>query len=266
MFNLSEEELTRYSRQLILDEVGGKGQSRLKKAKILIVGTGGLGSPAAFYLAAAGIGTLGLIDDDKVELSNLQRQILHSTDDLGEPKPCSAGRTLSALNPNIEIITYNKRLNKDNVEDLIKDYDLIVNGVDNFPSRYLLNDACVINNKPFIEAGILRYSGQLTTIIPGEGPCYRCVFPSPPEEGTIPSCQEAGVLGVTAGTIGTLQAVEAVKFILGAGKLLTGRMLIFDALEMNFREVEIKKSEDCPVCGQNPTITTLEEYELHCDI
>lgn len=265
-FDFSEEEIERYSRHIILPEISGQGQQKIKEASVLVVGAGGLGSPVAYYLAAAGVGRLGIIDSDLVDLSNLQRQILHTTADLDRPKVESAREKLQAINPNIEIITYNQYLNKDNVLEIIESFDLVVDGVDNFPTRYLLNDACVMKNKPLVEAGILRFDGQIMTIKPGEGPCYRCIFTRPPAEGTIPSCQEAGVLGAIAGTIGTLQATEALKIITGVGKPLIGRLLIYDAKELSFREVEIRRNPDCPVCGDNPTITELIEYELSCEL
>ncbi|TDO84323.1 adenylyltransferase/sulfurtransferase [Halanaerobium saccharolyticum] len=265
-FDLTEEEIERYSRHIILKDLGGTGQQKIKDAKVLVVGAGGLGSPAAFYLAAAGVGTLGLVDSDHVDLTNLQRQILHTTEDTGRPKVESAREKLEAMNPNVDVKTYNQYLNKDNVEAIIADYDIIVDGVDNFPTRYLLNDACVMAGKPLVEAGILQFSGQLTTIMPGEGPCYRCIFAEPPKEGAIPSCQEAGVLGAIAGTIGTLQATEVLKLITGIGRPLVGRMLVYDAKDLSFREVEVKKSDNCDVCGDNPVITELMEYELSCNL
>jgi len=266
VFPFSEEEIVRYSRHIILQEVGGVGQRKLKDARVLVVGAGGLGSPAAFYLAAAGIGTLGIVDDDVVDLSNLQRQILHRTEDVGKPKVDSAHRALTALNPGVRVVTYRERLSAANVMDLIRDYDVIVDGVDNFSTRYLLNDACVMAGKPLVDAGILRWDGMLMTIRPGEGPCYRCVFPEPPPAGVIPSCQEAGVIGAIAGVMGTLQALEAIKLILGVGETLSGRLLLFDALEGRFRQVNAAQDPDCPVCGDHPTITELIEYDLACEL
>ena len=265
-FNFTEEEVERYSRHIILDEVGGKGQQKIKNSSVLVVGAGGLGSPAAYYLAAAGVGTLGIVDSDVVDRSNLQRQILHNTQDIDRPKVESAAEKLEALNPNVEIITYNKFLNKDNVKDIIKDYDVIVDGVDNFPARYLLNDACVMEGINLVEAGILRFRGQVMTIKPGEGPCYRCVFTNPPDEDAVPSCREAGVLGAIAGTIGTLQATEALKIITGVGENLIGRLLLYNAGDTSFREVDINRKKDCPVCGEDPEITELLEYEISCEI
>jgi len=264
--NLSEQQIERYSRQIILPEVGGKGQIKLLNSKVLIIGCGGLGSPAAYYLAAAGVGTLGLVDSDKVELNNLQRQILHNIKTVGKPKVESAKETLENLNPDVKIITYQTRLTSKNILDIIKDYDVIIDGSDNFPTRYLVNDACVLLNKPLIHAGILRFDGQITTIIPYETPCYRCIFPSPPPPGSVPSCQEAGILGVVAGVLGILQATEAIKYILNIGELLTGKLLVFNALEMSFRKVNVRRNKNCELCGDNPTIKELIDYELFCGI
>ncbi|MHB1419918.1 MAG: thiazole biosynthesis adenylyltransferase ThiF [Bacillota bacterium] len=266
MIDFTQDQILRYSRHIILQEMGGKGQKQLLDSKVLVVGAGGLGSPACFYLAAAGVGTIGIVDDDSVDLSNLQRQILHSTADVGRPKTESARETLNSLNPDVIVRTFHTRLDKDNVQELIRDYDLIIDGVDNFPTRYLLNDACVFAGKPLVEGGILRWDGMVMTILPGEGPCYRCVFPEPPLRGAVPSCQEAGVLGAVAGVIGVLQAVEAVKLLLGVGKNLVGRLLIFDAMETGFREVKVGKNPRCPVCGEQPTIKELIEYDLTCDL
>ncbi|WP_227767130.1 molybdopterin-synthase adenylyltransferase MoeB [Zhaonella formicivorans] len=263
---LNEEQIRRYSRHILLKEVGGKGQKKLLESKVLIVGAGGLGSPVSLYLTAAGVGTIGLVDNDAVDLSNLQRQVVHTTDRVGMAKVESAKRTLNALNPEVNVIAHELRLTKNNVLDLIKDYDLIIDAVDNFPARFLLNDACVFTGKPMIEAGILRWDGMLMTILPGQGPCYRCVFPAPPPPGTVPSCQEAGVIGVVPGVMGMLQATEAIKLLLGVGQNMAGKLLLFDALETKFREVEVERNPDCPVCGEHPTITELEEYELYCDM
>lgn len=265
-FDFSEEEVERYSRHIILQEVGGTGQQKIKDSKVLVVGAGGLGSPVSYYLAAAGIGNLGIIDSDVVDRSNLQRQILHNTDDIDTPKVDSAREKLEKLNPNVELTTYEKHLNKDNVLDIIADYDIIVDGVDNFPTRYLLNDACVMNNKTLVDGGILRFEGQLLTIEPGEGPCYRCIFKDPPDPEAVPSCQEAGILGAIAGTIGTLQATEVLKLITGVGDSLIGKILIYDAKKVSFRQVVIKKDPECPVCGDDPVITELMEYERSCNI
>lgn len=253
MFGFSDDQIVRYSRNLILKEVGGGGQQRLRDARVLVVGAGGLGAPATLYLAAAGVGAIGIVDDDDVHLSNLQRQILHRTDDIGVAKVDSARRALTDLNPDVNVTTYNMRLTEDNVMDLIRDYDVVVAGVDNFPTRYVVNDACVIANKPLVEAGILRWNGVLMTIQPGKGPCYRCLFPEPPPEGVVPSCQEAGVIGALAGVMGAMQALEAIKLLLGVGESLTGRMLLFDALETGFRQVKASRNKQCPVCGDSST-------------
>lgn len=262
MFDFTEEQIYRYSRHILLPEVGGEGQEKILKGRVLVIGTGGLGSPVAYYLTAAGVGKLGLIDDDVVDISNLQRQILHSTADIGRPKVESAQEKLNALNPDVDVVTYGFRLNKDNILDIIKDYDIIVDGTDNFATRYLLNDACVMTGKPFVHGGILRFSGQMFMVKPGEGPCFRCIFRDPPAAGEVPTCAEAGVLGAIAGTIGILQATEVLKFLLGKGELLVGRMLTFDALSMRFREIELVRSPDCPTCGENARLNELIEYEI----
>jgi len=265
--DFTEEQLKRYSRHIILPEVGGKGQKKFLQAKVLIVGAGGLGCPVGYYLAAAGVGTIGLVDSDAVELSNLQRQIAHSVKTLNMNKAESAKQTFEALNPDVNIITIKERLTSQNAFDIMKDYDIIVDGTDNFPTRYLINDACVMLKKPLVSGAILRFEGQVTTIIPGEGPCYRCLFEEPPPAGLVPSCQEAGVLGVLPGVIGALQATEVLKLILGKGKPLIGNLLIYDALGTNFRKVKIPKNDDCPVCGKNPTITELRDIsEEYCSI
>lgn len=266
VFGFSDEQIERYSRNLILKEVGGGGQRRLQDARVLVVGAGALGAPVALYLAAAGVGTIGIIDDDEVHLSNLQRQILHRTQDIGVAKVDSAHRALSDLNPDVRVKTYNMRLAADGVVDLINDYDLVVAGVDNFPSRYLVNDACVLANKPLVEAGILRWNGVVMTIQPGQGPCYRCVFPEPPPEGAVPGCQEAGVIGALAGVIGAIQALETIKVLLGVGESLTGRMLLFDGLATGFRQVTVRRNKQCPVCGDSPMITKLGEYDVTCEM
>ncbi len=257
---LTEEQLQRYSRHIILPEVGGKGQKKISEAKVLIIGAGGLGCPVGYYLAAAGVGTLALVDNDNVELSNLQRQIAHSVKTLGVNKADSAKMTFEALNPDINVIPVKERLTNTNILDLMKGYDIVVDGTDNFPTRYLINDACVMLKKPLVSGAILRFEGQITTIIPGDGPCYRCLFESPPPPGLVPSCQEAGVLGVLPGVIGALQATEVLKLILGKGKPLKGELLIYDALGTNFRKVRVPKNPDCAICGANPTITKLADY------
>ncbi len=266
MSAFTNEQVERYSRQIILNEIGGKGQKKLMASKVLVIGTGGLGAPCDYYLAAAGVGTLGIVDSDNVEINNLQRQIVHSTKTIGKPKVESAKIKLEELNTDVKIIVHNVRVNSSNIMDLIKDYDIIVDGSDNFPTRYLLNDACVLAKKPLIHAGILRFDGQIITIIPHEGPCYRCLFPDPPAPGMVPSCQEAGILGAVAGIFGVLQAAEAMKLILSMGEPLKGRLLVGNLLDMTFREVKIKRNPDCPICGDNPVITKLIDYEEFCGL
>ncbi len=266
MTDFSEEEIKRYSRHIILKEVGGKGQKKLREARVLVVGAGGLGSPAAYYLAAAGVGALGIVDDDVIDTSNLQRQILHRTADVGKHKTDSAAEQIGALNPGVEVEKHRVRLGKDNVESIIAGYDVIIDGVDNFPARYLLHDACFFAGKPLVEAGVLQFLGQIMTILPGHGPCYRCVFPEPPPPGVVPSCQEAGILGAVAGVLGIMQATEAVKLILGIGKPLVGRIMIYEALSGSFREVNFRSNPKCPLCGENPSITELMEYPLDCEL
>jgi adenylyltransferase/sulfurtransferase len=259
--DLTEEQVHRYSRHIILQEVGGKGQKKLLGARVFIVGAGGLGCPVGYYLSAAGVGTLGVIDDDEVELSNLQRQIAHNVHSLGKPKVESLKNTFEALNPDVNVVALKQKINKDNILDLIKDYDVIVDGSDNFPTRYLVNDACVMLGKPLVSGAILKFEGQVTTILPGEGHCYRCLFEQPPPPGLVASCQEAGVLGAITGVVGSLQAAEVLKLILSKGEPLRNRLLIYDALRVNFRKVKIPKNPDCPVCGKEPTITELVDYE-----
>lgn len=263
----TEEQLKRYSRHIILSEVGGKGQKKISAAKVLMVGAGGLGCPVGYYLAAAGVGTIAIVDNDEVELSNLQRQIAHSVKTIGINKADSAKQTFEALNPDVNVIAIKERINSKNILDLIKDYDIIVDGTDNFPTRYLINDACVMLKKPLVIGAILRFEGQVTTILPGDGPCYRCLFEEPPPAGLVPSCQEAGVLGVLPGVIGALQATEVLKLIIGKGKPLKGELLIYDALGVNFRKVKIPKNSECPVCGKEPTIKELSDMpEQYCEI
>ncbi|MCL5962325.1 MAG: molybdopterin-synthase adenylyltransferase MoeB [Chloroflexi bacterium] len=261
----SEDQIRRYSRHIILPEVGGKGQRKLLNSKVLLIGAGGLGSPAALYLAAAGVGTLGIVDFDEVDLSNLQRQVMHHVHDLGRPKVTSAAETIADINPDVKVVPYPVRLASDNVMGIIADYDVIVDGCDNFATRYLVNDACVLAGKPYVYGSIFRFEGQSTVFAPGRG-CYRCLFPTPPPPGMVPSCQEAGVLGVLPGIIGVIQATEAVKLILGAGETLVGRLLLYDALVMEFREVKIRRDARCPICGDNPTIRELIDYEVFCGI
>ncbi len=255
---LSPSEKERYSRQILLDEMGESGQEKLKNARVLMVGAGGLGSPCTYYLAAAGVGTIGILDKDQVDLSNLQRQILHTVDRIGMSKAASAAITLTALNPEIQIITLDVELTPDNVRDIIQPYDVIINGVDNFPTRFLLNDACFLAGKPLVEAGVLRYDGLLMTIVPGAGPCYRCVFPRIPEPDAVPSTSEVGLLASIPGIAGTIQATEALKLILGIGKTLTGRLLAFNALEGHFDVLEWPQDPECPLCGDHPTILSLK--------
>ncbi len=266
MAEFTDEQIKRYSRQIILPHVGGKGQKKLLQAKVLIIGAGGLGSPAAFYLAAAGVGKIGLVDNDEVEISNLQRQILHSTSNIGRPKTSSAKERLTDLNPDVEVIAHEARVTSENILNIIKDYDIVIDGSDNFPTRYLVNDACVMADKPLSHGGIFRFDGQAITILPGEGPCYRCLFSEPPPPGLVPSCQEAGILGAVAGVIGVIQANEVLKFILNIGELLVGKLLIFNALESSFRQVSVPQDKNCPVCGENPTITELIDYEEFCQM
>jgi molybdopterin/thiamine biosynthesis adenylyltransferase len=266
--DFTDSQIQRYSRHIILSEVGGKGQKKLSAAKVLVIGAGGLGSPAALYLAAAGIGTIGLVDGDVVDLSNLQRQILHTTAAIGMPKVESGRKALAALNPEITIRTHQENVAADNVMRVLADYDLVLDGSDNFTTRFLINDACYFAKKTLISGSIFRFEGQLTTIKPHEGyPCYRCLYPAPPPAGLVPNCQEAGVLGVLAGTIGVLQAAEAIKEILGIGETLADRLLIYDALEMTFRKVRRPKNPDCPLCGAKPSIHDLGgEYTVSCSI
>jgi adenylyltransferase/sulfurtransferase len=263
----TEEQLQRYSRHIILPEVGGKGQKKISSAKIFIIGAGGLGCPVGYYLTAAGVGTIALIDNDNVELSNLQRQIAHNVKTLGVNKADSVKKTFEALNPDVNVIAIKERINNKNILELIKDYDIIVDGSDNFPTRYLVNDACVMLKKPLVSGAILRFEGQVTTILPGDGPCYRCLFEDPPPPGLVPSCQEAGVLGILPGVIGTLQATEVLKLILGKGRPLKGQLLIYDALGTNFRKVKIPKNPNCPICGETPTIKELIDYtQEYCEL
>lgn len=258
---LNEEQIERYSRHIILPEVGGKGQEKLLESKVLIVGAGGLGSPASLYLAAAGLGTIGIIDADAVDISNLQRQILHATADLGKPKVESAREKLHAINPDVAICVYHQRLTAANALDIIRDYDFVIDGTDNFPAKFLVADACHFARKPYSHAGILRFDGQTITVIPGETTCYRCVFNAPPPSGAVPSCSQAGVLGVLPGVMGSIQAAEAIKFLLGIGELLTNRLLVYDALAMDFRTVKVRRNINCPLCGENPAITELKDEE-----
>lgn len=266
MIDFTEEQIERYSRHIILPEVGGVGQSKMLEAKVLLIGAGGLGSPAGLYLAAAGIGNLGIVDFDTVDLSNLQRQILHSTERLGQLKTESAKKTIQALNPDVNVKLFNERLTSGNIIDIFADYDYILDGTDNFSTRYLINDACVMTGKTNIHGSILRFEGQATVFKPIEGPCYRCLYPEPPPPGMVPNCQEGGVLGVLAGIIGNIQAVETLKMIIGIGTPLIGKLLLYDALNTEFRKLNLKRDVNCPVCGDNPTITELIDYEEFCGI
>ncbi len=267
MLGFTNDQIYRYSRHIIMQDVGGAGQKKLLKSKVLLVGAGGLGSPTAMYLAAAGVGTLGIVEFDKVDLSNLQRQLLHRTKDVGRPKIDSAADTINALNPDVKVIKHQVVLDSTNVMEIIRDYDIVVNGTDNFPTRYLVNDACVFAGKPLVDGSIFMFEGQATVYDAAHGsPCYRCLFPTPPPPGEVPSCQEAGVLGVLPGIVGSIQAVEVIKMILGKGDSLKGRLLLFDALGMEFREMKIEKDPHCPVCGEDPTITELIDYEQFCGV
>jgi len=266
----NEEQIERYSRHILLEEVGVEGQEKLLQSKVLIIGTGGLGAPAAMYLAAAGIGTIGLVDGDVVDLSNLQRQIIHQTKDVGKLKVESGKDTINELNPDVNVITYNEFATSENILRIIKDqdYDFIIDGTDNFAAKFLINDACVLAKKPFSHAGIIRFQGQLTTYIPDNNtPCYRCIFQTPPPEGMVPTCREAGVLGVMGGVVGTLQATEAIKYILGLGQTLAGYLLTYDGLKMEFKKIKINHNKKCGVCGDAPTITELVDYaNPSCDL
>ena len=263
---LTTDDLSRYSRHLILPEVGMEGQQKLKAARVLCVGTGGLGSPLALYLTAAGIGTLGLVDFDVVDSSNLQRQIIHSTKDIGRKKLDSAEEKLKALNPSINIVKHDTMLSSANALEIIKDYDIVADGTDNFPTRYLVNDACVLLGKPNAYGSIFRFEGQASVFSTKTGPCYRCLYPEPPPPGLVPSCAEGGVLGILPGLVGVIQATEVIKLILGKGEPLIGRLLLVDALNMRFRELKLRKNPECPVCGENPTVTALIDYQHFCGI
>jgi molybdopterin/thiamine biosynthesis adenylyltransferase len=262
----SAEQSTRYSRHFMLPEVGEDGQAKLLDAKVLMVGAGGLGSPSAYYLAAAGVGTLGIIDNDVVDLSNLQRQILHTHDRIGQPKTDSAKQTIQALNPDVRVITYQEKLTSENIMDIIKDYDIVVDGCDNFPTRYLVNDACVMAKKPNVHGSIFQFEGQASVFYPGKGPCYRCLYPQPPPAEMAPNCQEAGVLGVLPGLIGVIQALETIKLILGKGDTLAGRLLCFNTLTMEIATLNLKADPSCPLCGEKPSIDHLIDYEEFCNL
>lgn len=262
---MTEEQIRRYSRHLILPEVGGAGQRKLLSSRVLLIGAGGLGSPIALYLAAAGVGTLGIVDFDVVDLSNLQRQILHHSHDIGRPKVQSAVDTIGDLNPDVKVIPYQEALSSENVRRIFADFDVVVNGCDNFPTRYLINDACVFLGKPMVDGSIFKFEGQATVFLPGHG-CYRCLYPAPPPPGVVPSCAEAGVLGVVCGVIASIQGVETIKLLLGLGEPLVGRLVFFDALAMEFRQVKYRRDPACPVCGDHPTITDLIDYHAFCGV
>ena len=267
MINFTEEQLERYSRHILLKNVGIEGQSRIMQSKILIIGAGGLGAPAAFYLAAAGIGIIGIVDPDRVELSNLQRQIIHFTNDLNKPKVISASEKIKVLNPDVEVKLYQERVTSANIKEIINGYDFVIDGTDNFAAKFLINDACVMQNIPFSHGGILRFTGQTMTIIPYKSACYRCVFSVPPPPNAVPTCSQAGVLGAIAGMLGTIQAAEAIKYVAGIGEPLINSLLTFDALDMNFRKIKINRRTNCQVCGENPLITQLHDEEQPvCDL
>jgi len=257
---LNEEQIQRYSRHILLQDVGVEGQEKISNGKVLIVGAGGLGAPIALYLAAAGVGTIGIIDGDVVDLSNLQRQVIHFTEDVNKPKVISAKEKINRINPDVKVVTYQELLTASNALDIIKDYDFVVDGTDNFPVKFLINDACVKAQKPFSHGGILRFEGQTITVLPGTA-CYRCVFHAPPPPNAVPTCSQAGVLGAIAGMLGTIQAAEVLKFLTGVGELLTNRLLTFNAKTMEFRTINVKHNHKCGVCGDEPTITELIDYE-----
>ena len=266
MYDLTEEELLRYSRHILLKDVGVEGQEKIRNGKVLVVGAGGLGAPVALYLAAAGVGTIGIVDGDVVDLSNLQRQVIHFTGDVGHPKVESARDKMLAINPNVKVNTIREFLMSDNALDIIKDYDFIVDGTDNFPVKFLINDACVMAGKPFSHGGILRFEGQTFTHLPGTA-CYRCLFKSPPPANAVPTCSQAGVLGAIAGMLGTIQAAETLKYLTGVGELLTNKLLTFNAKTMDFRKINTRRQASCAICGDNPTITELIDYEQAvCDL
>jgi adenylyltransferase/sulfurtransferase len=265
--SFTEDQVLRYARHIILPGIGGSGQRKLMDATVLVIGAGGLGSPAAMYLAAAGVGTLGLVDFDRVELSNLQRQLLHDTDDVGRPKVESARERLKGVNPNVDVVTHETLLSSENAFDVLGRYDVVIDGTDNFPVRYLVNDASQILGKPLVYGSIYQWEGQASVFLPGpETPCYRCLFPEPPPPGTVPSCAEGGVFGVLPGIIGSVQAVEAIKLVLGVGEPLVGKLLLYDALRNEFTTVKLRWDPDCPVCGKHPTVTELIDYEAFCGL
>ena len=262
---MTPDQVQRYSRHIIMDQVGSQGQRKLLASKVLIVGAGGLGSPSAVYLALAGVGTVGIVDFDVVDISNLQRQILHQHADIGRPKVVSAEETLHAYNPDVNVQIHEVPLTSENAMEIISQYDIVVNGVDNFPTRYLVNDACYFLNKPLVDGSILMFDGQATVYLPGQG-CYRCLFPTPPPPGAVPNCSEAGVLGAMTGLVGSIQATETLKLLLGIGESLASRLLLIDALSMDFRTVKIRQNLKCPLCGAEPTVTELIDYEVFCGL
>ncbi|RMH61132.1 MAG: molybdopterin-synthase adenylyltransferase MoeB [Zetaproteobacteria bacterium] len=269
MIDFTEEQIERYARHIILPEVGAEGQSRLLESKVFMIGAGGLGSPVAYYLAAAGVGTIGIADADVVDMSNLQRQIIHNQDRVGMPKVESACETIQALNPDVTVRTYNEYITADNVREIVREYDLIIDGCDNFPTRFLVNDACYFEKKPLVSGAMFRFEGQVATFKPHQAkdaPCYRCLYPEPPPAGLVPSCSEAGILGALAGAVGTIQAVEAIKELLGIGDSLAGYLMTFDALRMEWKKLRLRKDPACPLCGPNPTITDLVTYEQACEL
>ncbi len=259
----SQDQRLRYSRHFLLEEVGEKGQEKLLASRVVVVGGGGLGSPVALYLAAAGVGTLGIADGDVVEISNLQRQIIHHTGSLGKPKPESAKETIALLNPDVRVVTYGTRFTPDNALALIGEYDVVVDATDNFPSRYLINDACIFARKPWVYGSVFQFEGQASVFFPGRGPCYRCLFPSPPPPGTVPSASQVGILGVVPGVIGTIQATEVIKLLLEKGEPAIGRLLLYDSLAMQLREVTVRRNPECPICGDQPTVTSLSDYDAY---
>jgi len=269
VIDFTEEQIERYSRHIILPEVGGEGQSRLLESKVFMIGAGGLGSPVAYYLAAAGVGTIGIADADVVDMSNLQRQIIHNNERIGMEKVESAKKTIQALNPDVNVITYTERVTEENVREIIRDYDLIVDGCDNFPTRFLVNDACFFEQKTLVSGAMFRFEGQVTTFKPHadrEGPCYRCLYPEPPPAGLVPSCSEAGILGALAGSVGTIQAVEVIKELLGIGDSLSGHLMTFDALRMEWRKLKLRKDPACPLCSEKATIKDLITYDEACEL
>lgn len=257
--SLRADQIERYSRHILLQDVGGRGQEKLLAGRVLIVGAGGLGAPIALYLAAAGVGTIGIADADVVDVTNLQRQVIHFTPDIGKPKVLSAAEKMRAINPDVTVRTYQEWISAANIAELIADYDFVIDGTDNFATKFLINDACVLGNKAYSHGGILRFDGQSLTVLPRESACYRCIFPAPPPKDAIPTCSEAGVFGVLPGMIGTVQATEAIKYLLGIGDLLTGRLLTYSAKSMKFREIRVQRNPQCPVCGEHPTITELKD-------